>query len=201
MHERVTADLVIDVLVMAISRRDPTGVIIHPSAITGPSTRRCASRTISRTNGLVASFGSVCDADHNAAMEAFWATLNKRELAWIHRRPRWSSRAELRAATLRLHRDFLQPGPVSSRPRSPHPSRGLRRHSRWHDQPKPRVHKSGSTPGGWPARPDDSGTGITAPFNAPTLGPPPWFVYEVKPRTATAVGTAEDTPGSTRWRF
>ena len=54
---------------------------------------------------------------------------------------------------------------------------------------------------GWPAQPDDSGTGITAPFNAPTLGPPPWFVYEVKPRTATAVGTAEETPGSTRWRF
>ena len=54
---------------------------------------------------------------------------------------------------------------------------------------------------GWPAQPDDSGTGITAPFNAPTLGPPPWFVYQVKPRTATAVGTAEETPGSTRWRF
>jgi hypothetical protein len=55
--------------------------------------------------------------------------------------------------------------------------------------------------GGWPAEPDDSGTGITAPFNAPTLGPPPWFVYELKPHTATAVGTAEETPGSTRWRF
>ena len=55
--------------------------------------------------------------------------------------------------------------------------------------------------GGWPAEPDDSGTGITAPFNAPTLGPPPWFVYQVEPRTATAVGTAEDSPGSMRWRF
>jgi len=55
--------------------------------------------------------------------------------------------------------------------------------------------------GGWPAEPDDSGTGITAPFNAPALGPPPWFVYELKPLTATAVGTAEDTAGSTRWRF
>ncbi len=54
---------------------------------------------------------------------------------------------------------------------------------------------------GWPAEPDDSGTGITAPFNAPTLGPPPWRVYELRPRTATAVGTAEDTPGSMRWRF
>jgi general stress protein 26 len=54
---------------------------------------------------------------------------------------------------------------------------------------------------GWPAQLDDSETGITAPFNAPTLGPPPWFVYEIQPRTATAVGTAEDKPGSTRWRF
>jgi Pyridoxamine 5'-phosphate oxidase len=54
---------------------------------------------------------------------------------------------------------------------------------------------------GWPARPDDSGTGITAPFNAPALGPPPWDVYEIKPRTATAVGTTEVTPGSTRWQF
>ena len=54
---------------------------------------------------------------------------------------------------------------------------------------------------GWPAQPDESGAGITAPFNAPALGPPPWFVYELKPHTATAVGTAEDTPGSTRWQF
>src|SRR3954454_24733364 len=38
---------------------------------------------------------------------------------------------------------------------------------------------------GWPAQPDASGTGITAPFNAPGLGPAPWFVYELKPATAT----------------
>jgi hypothetical protein len=55
--------------------------------------------------------------------------------------------------------------------------------------------------GGWPAQPDETGTGITAPFNAPTLGPPPWHVYEVTPITATAVGTDEEMPGSTRWRF
>jgi hypothetical protein len=54
---------------------------------------------------------------------------------------------------------------------------------------------------GWPAQPDDSGAAITAPFNAPTLGPPPWFVYELQPSTATAVGTTEEVPGSTRWRF
>jgi hypothetical protein len=54
---------------------------------------------------------------------------------------------------------------------------------------------------GWPAQPDDTGMGITAPFNAPTLGPPPWYVYQVSPHSATAVGTAEETPGSMRWRF
>ena len=54
---------------------------------------------------------------------------------------------------------------------------------------------------GFDVHSDESGTGITAPFNAPSLGPPPWFVYEVTARTATAVGTAEETPGSMRWRF
>ncbi len=47
--------------------------------------------------GLAGSYGSVGDYYENAAMEAFWATL-KRELAWIHRRQRWSSRPALRAA-------------------------------------------------------------------------------------------------------
>jgi hypothetical protein len=55
--------------------------------------------------------------------------------------------------------------------------------------------------GGWPVEPDESGSGITAPFNAPTLGAPPWFVYEITPRNATAVGTSGDTPGSMRWHF
>jgi hypothetical protein len=54
--------------------------------------------------------------------------------------------------------------------------------------------------GGWPARVDESGTGITAEYNAPTLGPPPWFVYELTPRSATAVANTEPY-GSTRWRF
>lgn len=55
--------------------------------------------------------------------------------------------------------------------------------------------------GGWTAQSDKMGNGITASFNAPALGPPPWFVYEIRPETATAVGTSEETPGSTRWRF
>jgi pyridoxine/pyridoxamine 5'-phosphate oxidase len=53
---------------------------------------------------------------------------------------------------------------------------------------------------GWPAEPDDSGTGITAPFNAPSLGPPPWNVYRVDPRSATAtLGT--EPGGLTRFKF
>jgi hypothetical protein len=54
--------------------------------------------------------------------------------------------------------------------------------------------------GGWPAEPDDTGRGITAPFNAPALGPPPWHVYRVEPRSATVVlGT--EPGGLTRFRF
>ena len=53
---------------------------------------------------------------------------------------------------------------------------------------------------GWPAEPDKSGSGITAPFNAPSLGPPPWNVYRVDPRSAiVALGT--EPGGLTRFRF
>jgi hypothetical protein len=54
--------------------------------------------------------------------------------------------------------------------------------------------------GGWPAEPDPSGTGITAPFNAPSQGPPPWHVYRVEPRSATVVLGVEPG-GLTRFRF
>jgi PPOX class probable F420-dependent enzyme len=53
---------------------------------------------------------------------------------------------------------------------------------------------------GWPARTDDTGTALTAEFSAPSAGPPPWHVYRLTPRTATAVGTV-DPGGATRWRF
>jgi len=53
---------------------------------------------------------------------------------------------------------------------------------------------------GWPARPDDTGMALTAEFSAPSAGPPPWHVYRLTPRTATALGTVEPG-GATRWRF
>jgi hypothetical protein len=54
--------------------------------------------------------------------------------------------------------------------------------------------------GGWPAEPDESGTGITAPFNAPMQGPPPWYVYRIEPTSAVAV--VNTGPGGlTRFNF
>jgi hypothetical protein len=53
---------------------------------------------------------------------------------------------------------------------------------------------------GWPAEPDDSGQGITAPFNAPSQGPPPWNVYRIGARSAIVTLTAEPG-GLTRFRF
>jgi hypothetical protein len=53
---------------------------------------------------------------------------------------------------------------------------------------------------GWPAEPDESGTGITAPFNAPSQGPPPWHVYRIEPRSAT-VALGAEPGGLTRFRF
>jgi hypothetical protein len=53
---------------------------------------------------------------------------------------------------------------------------------------------------GWPARVDDSGLALTADYSAPSAGPPPWHVYRMTPRVATALGTIEPF-GATQWRF
>ena len=53
---------------------------------------------------------------------------------------------------------------------------------------------------GWPARVDASGTAITAEFSAPSAGKPPWHVYRMTPRSATALSTVEPG-GATRWQF
>jgi hypothetical protein len=52
--------------------------------------------------------------------------------------------------------------------------------------------------GGWPA--EVEGDALTAPFSAPSAGPPPWLLYRF--RFHTAVGLALTEPyGATRWRF
>ena len=53
---------------------------------------------------------------------------------------------------------------------------------------------------GWPARVDDSGAAITAEYSAPSAGPPPWHVFRITPRRATALATTGEG-GATTWRF
>jgi hypothetical protein len=52
--------------------------------------------------------------------------------------------------------------------------------------------------GGWPA--EVEGDAFTAPYSAPSAGPPPWHLYRMTVHTAVGVATAEPY-GATRWRF
>ncbi len=51
---------------------------------------------------------------------------------------------------------------------------------------------------GWPARVE--GDALTAPFSAPSAGPPPWYLYRIGIHTAVGVATVEPY-GATRWCF
>jgi Pyridoxamine 5'-phosphate oxidase len=57
---------------------------------------------------------------------------------------------------------------------------------------------AGYRAGGWPAQVD--GDAFTAPFNAPSAGPPPWHVYRFTFHTVVGVATTQPY-GATRWRF
>jgi hypothetical protein len=51
---------------------------------------------------------------------------------------------------------------------------------------------------GWPA--EVEGGALTAPFSAPSAGPPPWHLYRLTFDTVFGVAGAEPY-GATRWRF
>jgi hypothetical protein len=51
---------------------------------------------------------------------------------------------------------------------------------------------------GWPAEVD--GDAFTAPYSAPSAGPPPWHPYRFTFHTAFGVA-GEEPNGATRWRF
>jgi hypothetical protein len=51
---------------------------------------------------------------------------------------------------------------------------------------------------GWPAEVERDA--FTAPFSAPSAGPPPWHLYRFMFHTVFGVATAEPN-GATRWRF
>jgi hypothetical protein len=52
--------------------------------------------------------------------------------------------------------------------------------------------------GGWPAAVE--GDGFTAPYSAPSAGPPPWYLYRFTADTVFGVAGAEPH-GATRWQF
>ena len=52
--------------------------------------------------------------------------------------------------------------------------------------------------GGWPAEVEDDA--FTAPYSAPSAGPPPWHLYRLRLRTAVGLAT-EQPAGATRWHF
>jgi nitroimidazol reductase NimA-like FMN-containing flavoprotein (pyridoxamine 5'-phosphate oxidase superfamily) len=53
---------------------------------------------------------------------------------------------------------------------------------------------------GWPVEAD--GEALTAPYGAPTAGPPPYLVFAIEPKTIHAFGTDDQHgPLSTRWTF
>jgi hypothetical protein len=51
---------------------------------------------------------------------------------------------------------------------------------------------------GWPAKVDREA--FTAPYSAPSAGPPPWHLYRFTLRTAFGVASVEPH-GASRWRF
>jgi Pyridoxamine 5'-phosphate oxidase len=51
---------------------------------------------------------------------------------------------------------------------------------------------------GWPA--EVASGGFTAPYSAPSAGPPPWHLYQFTFHTVVGLSTTEPN-GATRWRF
>ena len=51
---------------------------------------------------------------------------------------------------------------------------------------------------GWPARVEDGA--FTYDYSAPSAGPPPWYVYRIKPTTVVGV-LGEEPGGATLWRL
>ena len=74
--DRMTADLAVTALRSAIARRQPDGVVIV-HADRGSQFRARAFRAVLVAAGLQGSMGRVASAGDNAAMESFWALLQK----------------------------------------------------------------------------------------------------------------------------
>ena len=90
---RMTSELAVTALRMAIILRGrPAGTIVHSDR--GGQFRSKKFSMLLRNNGLVGSMGRVASAGDNAAMESFFALLQKNVLNRKH----WVTREELRLA-------------------------------------------------------------------------------------------------------
>ena len=91
--ERMTSRLATSALRTAVARRDPHGtVVVHSDR--GSQFRSRAFRRVLGEAGMVGSMGRVASAGDNAAMESFFALLQKNVL----NRQTWATRDDLRIA-------------------------------------------------------------------------------------------------------
>ena len=91
---RMKASLAVAALRNAIGLRDPAGTIVHSDR--GSQFRSNAYVRTLKNNGLLGSMGRVGACGDNAAMESFFALLQKNVLD----RRRWATREELRLAMI-----------------------------------------------------------------------------------------------------
>jgi putative transposase len=104
MRDDLKAELVVDALAMAVTRRKPPAGVVHHSDRGSQYTSLAFGKTL-RDSGLVASMGRRGDAFDNAACESFISTI-KNEL--IKRRS-WTSRDQARLAVFSYIETFYNP--------------------------------------------------------------------------------------------
>ncbi len=93
--DRMKSRIAVDALAMAVARRgDVTGCIVHSDR--GSQFRSRKFLAALRHHQLSGSMGQVASAGDNAAMESFFALLQKNVLD----RHRWATRQELRLAII-----------------------------------------------------------------------------------------------------
>lgn len=91
--DRMTAELAVNALRAAIARRQPDGVVVV-HADRGSQFRARSFRAVLSAAGMQGSMGRVASAGDNAAMESFWALLQRNVLD----QQTWRTRAELHSA-------------------------------------------------------------------------------------------------------
>jgi putative transposase len=104
MRDDLKADLVVDALAMAVTRRRPPAGLVHHSDRGSQYASLAFGRTL-RESGLIASMGSRGDAFDNAACESVISTL---KVEWI-KRHRYRSRDEARLSLFRYIETFYNP--------------------------------------------------------------------------------------------